>query len=590
MARNDNLEFNALRKKVLAQTDISFYNFVKFVFSEACPGVPYKDNWHIKVICDHLQAVLNTSLGRHNPCLIPSHEVKDYMKADEIFYPYRDDYIFNPTIKTVAALEKTASCYDSAERENLLRLWDQYTRIRRLLIMIPPRYMKSMLTTVLFPDWAWTIAPGLKFLTGSHNLEVAMSFTQDSRSLIESPFFQRYWGHRFQLKDDANKLKNFKTNKGGHRQTFGISSGVTGLGGNFVLLDDPINITDADVVADSKEVQKALDTFRKSLITRLNGWDDVMVVIKQKACKDGLSTYIQENKEALGFDILEIPCEYIADSPCVTKFGSVDPRTKEGELLWPGRFPQQMIDALKFTMRSAFFMQYQQQLPSGDTKIIDTSWFKRYSYGKLPKMKVKIQSWDTAGKGSKGNDFWVCITFGVGVDDNIYILDVFRKRMNVPLGKDMIVAMNEKWNPEIIVVEDKSSGSSLIQEMVDDLPIVPFMPLKDKSQRMNNETLPLRDGRVFVPNNDEAQWVRGFITECDKFPFVRNDDQVDAFSSGLNFIKNNYTLGNNETIEIIELDNVDEGSVDYEELSYDEIIMMKIREKQKGTNDADKVA
>jgi predicted phage terminase large subunit-like protein len=578
---NEAKQWQQIRQKVLRRTDRSYYEFVKFVFSEVYPGVNYIDNWHVKVIANHLQAVYNTVKGRYNPGIIPTEHVKEYMKTDEVVLPVEGGYIFNPEYKDFTTLIDEIDIYDRDEQEHLKRLWSKYTRMRRLLIMIPPRYMKTALTTVMFPAWAWTVDPSLRFLTGSHNLEIALDFTKESKGLIESNFYRLYWGDRVKLKPDANTIKNFKTTMGGHRQTFGMTGGVTGLGGNFVLIDDPINIHDADVVADGKAVQDRVDTFRKSLITRLNNWDDVMVVIKQKACKDGISTYIQENQEELGFDILELPAEYIEGSPCVTKLGSVDPRKEEGELLWPERFPKPMNDMLKFTMGPAYWLQYQQQVPTGENKVIDTAWFKTYT--KLPEMVAKIQAWDTAMKGSKGNDYWVCITFGIGVDGKVYILDVFRKQMNYPTGKLSIQQQYYKHTPQVIVVEDKSSGSGAIQEL-DKLPIISYLPLKDKVMRMSLETPLLSGGYVYIPLPSEVAWVSKFLDECDKFPFVRNDDQVDSLSMGLNFVKRNYLdMGHQGMVEVVETGD-DSAAIEFDD-SYEGRIMRKIKERREHERD-----
>jgi predicted phage terminase large subunit-like protein len=170
--------------------------------------------------------------------------------------------------------------------------------------------------------------------------------------------------------------------------------------------------------------------------------------------------------------------------------------------------------------------------------IIKTEWWRYFNPIELPSASVlkKVQSWDTAFKEKESNDFSVCTTWAV-TQNGYYLLDVWRKRVEFPELKKQCLVLNEIHKPNEILIEDKASGQSLIQEMQREtrLPIKPIKTDKDKIARVHAITPLIEAGKVNLPK--EAAWLNDCITECEDFPDGEFDDVVDSISQFLNYAK-----------------------------------------------------
>jgi predicted phage terminase large subunit-like protein len=151
-----------------------------------------------------------------------------------------------------------------------------------------------------------------------------------------------------------------------------------------------------------------------------------------------------------------------------------------------------------------------------------------------------LQSWDTANKSGELNDFSVCTTWGV-IDKQFYLLDVLRKRLNFADLKREVFRQAERYSPDGILVEDKASGTQLIQDLQDDgrLHVRPYSPPTgaDKIMRLHAQTDLFENGRVFLPKH--AFWLPEYIAELTGFPGTRHDDQVDSTTQALDYLRNN---------------------------------------------------
>jgi predicted phage terminase large subunit-like protein len=176
-----------------------------------------------------------------------------------------------------------------------------------------------------------------------------------------------------------------------------------------------------------------------------------------------------------------------------------------------------------------FTAQYQQdpQPPSGI--IVKREWLRFYGPSELPqKFDQIIQSWDTANKDSELANFSVCTTWGLK-DDRMYLLDVFRRKLNFPDLKRSVRQLAEHYHAEVVLVEDKASGTSLIQELRADgfSNVQAAPPIEgDKIMRLHAQTAKIEGGFVLFPK--EAPWLDTYIHELVAFPNVKNDDQVDS--------------------------------------------------------------
>jgi len=166
--------------------------------------------------------------------------------------------------------------------------------------------------------------------------------------------------------------------------------------------------------------------------------------------------------------------------------------------------------------------------------LLQMSWFQVYS--KLPlQYDSVVQSWDTASKGEQINDPSVCTTWYI-INNTYYLVDVFRGWLKYPELKHSVITLADKYEPDIILIEDKSSGMALIQDLkVSEFyySIQPITPTADKVTRMSTASLAIEVGRVFLPTN--AEWLHDYEDELLSFPAGEHDDQVDSTSQFLNW-------------------------------------------------------
>jgi len=185
-------------------------------------------------------------------------------------------------------------------------------------------------------------------------------------------------------------------------------------------------------------------------------------------------------------------------------------------------------------------------------RIIKREWFKFYELHELARKKrlSKIQIWDTAGKTKQENDFSVCETW-IESSDGYYLTNLFKERLEFPELKKKAIELFEQENPDQVWIEDKSSGTALIQELRRNtrIPLKEITAEKDKLEYVNACSPLIESGRVFLPFS--AVWLDDFLAECEDFPGGEFDDQVDVMSKYLNEKKGKATDFNEFKINVI---------------------------------------
>jgi predicted phage terminase large subunit-like protein len=166
-----------------------------------------------------------------------------------------------------------------------------------------------------------------------------------------------------------------------------------------------------------------------------------------------------------------------------------------------------------------------------------------YTANDLPaKFEMIFQSWDTANKPTELSDYSVCSTWGVNAN-HLYLLHVYRKRVGYPELKRAVRDQAEAFGPQTILIEDKASGTQLIQELIEDgvHAIKKYEPTMDKIMRMHSITSTIENGFVHLP--DKAAWLGEYVHELTTFPKAKNDDQADSTSQALDWFKSNVIRG-----------------------------------------------
>ena len=409
-------------------------------------------------------------------------------------------------------------------------------QITRLLINVPPGAMKSLIVNVFWPAWEWgpKKMPHLRYLTASHSQNLAVRDNIRLRRLIMNDWFRYRYPHVILMKDQNAKIK-FENNKLGFSEATAAAS-ITGSRADRVKIDDPLSVDDAEskVILESRELW-----FTEAVPTRLVSPEfSAIVLIMQRL--NQLDTSEQAIK--MGYEHLMLPMQFETERRCKTSIGFVDPRTEEGELLFPERYPLHVVEKLKQVIGSYATAGQLQQRPSPrEGSIIKVEWLKnrfivpRDANGKikLNDFKERYQSWDTAFKEGEENDYSVCTTWGLK-DDGFYLLHRLRMRMDFPTLEQKAIELANHYLPNQILIEDKASGQSLVQafKRKTRLPVKAVKIDRDKTARLNAISGYFEAMRVWLPANEV--WVEevdgGYIEEMTTFPNGNHDDQVDSTS------------------------------------------------------------
>jgi predicted phage terminase large subunit-like protein len=402
-------------------------------------------------------------------------------------------------------------------------------KIRNLVINIPPRCSKSLITSVLFPAWIWIKKPETRFLLLSYALKLSIRDNVKCRDLIRTPWYQDRWGEIVKLKGDQDMKERYETISGGFRQVTSIGSSATGEGGEFVICDDA-NATD-----ESDDVRRnTLEWWDSTMPTRLNDpKKGSFIVIQQRTAENDLTGHLLQKG---GYELLRLPMEY-EDDKKVTAIGFSDPRTEPGELLCLHRFGPDEVGFLKRelgTFKAAG--QLQQRPTSKEGGILNPSWFGQWKPTTLPEtFDEMLTSWDFSFKGEKGangSDFVVGQVWGRRKQE-YFLLDQVRAQADFVKTLEMFTRLCDKW-PRVNshIVEEKANGAAIVASLRQRIAgIIPVSPKDSKEARVSAVSPLIESGNVYIP--EVAQWKEEFLFEMSLFPKGKNDDMVDSMSQAL---------------------------------------------------------
>lgn len=444
-------------------------------------------------------------------------------------------------------------------------------QIKRLLINVPPGAMKSLLTGVIFPAWEWgpLNMPGMRYLSTAHKQDLAIRDNMKCRRLIQSDWYQERWP--VLLTSDQNAKGKFENDKTGFREAMAFTS-MTGSRGDRVILDDPLSVDDANSDA---ALAAAESTFREALPTRVNNDDSAIIVIMQRLSEKDTSGIIL--KEKLGYEHLCLPMEYEPSRKCSTSIGFCDPRTKEGELMFPERFSAETVKSYKKTLgEMAYAGQMQQRPAPAGGGILKVDHFKLWPHDQeLPVIDYVVQAYDTAYTEKTTNDPSAFNAWGVFTHlgkRGALLLDCWAEHLTFP---DLHAKMVEEWHSiygktdsrkgkkaDALLIEAKASGLSLIQTLrQSNLPALAYNPTTDKISRAHMAAPILELDCLYLLESAKdpgkpVTWARPFVKQLETFPNSEHDDLTDAFTMSMIFLKDGgwLELAYAEDDEIEEMD------------------------------------
>jgi predicted phage terminase large subunit-like protein len=401
---------------------------------------------------------------------------------------------------------------------------------RRLIINIPPRSGKSILTSVAFPAWLLGHDPTTRIICASYNMDLAGTFASHCLNVIDDEFFKRNFS-RTRLTSKRPNVTDLITTRQGGRLATSVNGALTGFGGNYIILDDPLKPNEA--ISDA--LRNGCNAwFKDSLLSRLDNQNTgVIIIVMQRVHLDDLTGHVLEQG---GWEVLKLPAiatETEHHRIC-TPYGEYTHVRHGGEALHPELLPRSRLDELRRQIGEyPFGAQYQQEpVPLGGG-VVKLAWLRFYEPDDLPKNDYQIvQSWDTANTANKLSDFTVCTTWLVH-DKRAFLLDLYRDRLEYPELKRAVARLSKQYEPDAILIEDKASGTQLLQELKAEnvRAVQGIVPKGDKVTRMLEQTGMIEEGRMLLPR--AAEWVTHYIAELTSFPQNKHADQVDSTSQAL---------------------------------------------------------
>jgi predicted phage terminase large subunit-like protein len=445
-------------------------------------------------------------------------------------FTYAAFKVLNPGMRLVPNWHIDAVCYQLEE------MVTGRSR-RRLILNSPPRSLKSFKVSVALPAWILGRNPAAKIICPSYSEDLAYKFSRDCRALVETPFYKRVFP-RTRLNPRKATEAEFETTQRGYRLATSVGGTLTGRGGDVLIVDDPIKADDAH---SQVALMGANDWFRNTALSRLDDQrNSVVIVAMQRLHVDDLSGILIEQ----GWPCLALPA--IALEPADYVLGEKEFYHRPADqLLQPNRDSLEAMEELKQHVGSRVFAaQYQQNPTPPEGNMIKAAWLGRYD-GSLGRAKFRrvVIACDPAGKAGIHNDY-TAISI-VGIDKHaIHLLQVARGHWTLMQMRDQILRLAAHWRADLVIIEDTSSGTGLIQLLKDhrSINVIGRRPKDDKETRMARQQGRFEAGRILLPN--EASWLADFESELLAFPNGHYDDQVDSLLLFLDWFSENETYLN----------------------------------------------
>jgi predicted phage terminase large subunit-like protein len=478
----------------------SFTDFIQKCFETINPGIDYKPNWHIDLIAGCLEVVGN---GKN----------------------------------------------------------------KRLMINMPPRALKSVCVSVAWPAWLLGHNPACRIIVASYSQVLSLKHSLDCRAIMESSWYKEMFPET-RLSEVHNTKSKFLTSQFGFRFAVSVGGSITGEGGDYLIIDDPHNPTH---IHSRRQREKVKAWYEQTFATRLNDKKKgAIILVMQRLHEGDLAGHLLAQSKR--WQQLKLPA--IAQEEQVFEVNGKAYIYRPGEVLHRAREEAEELDYIQEELGSHnFAAQYLQEPVSNASSLIKSedimyhtisNWklandegflggearrtgvYKRVHEDSSTESTTKspsvvefdfiVQSWDTAIKVSSSNDYTVCTTWGVK-ENRYFLIDMLRSKFEYSELKRTIIEQAAKYRTNMVIIEDKASGQSIIQDLAieTNIHIKKYRPVKDKVTRFAATIPYFESGRILVPEN--APWLNIFLQELMAFPNSQHDDIVDSLSQFIDVIK-----------------------------------------------------
>ena len=416
--------------------------------------------------------------------------------------------------------------------------------ISNLLINVPPGCMKSLLVSVFWPVWEWVEYPDTRGLYASFDASLSRRDANKAKELLTSDWFRARWGDRVGPATEATRADSgteFYTDARGLRFSTSVRGKGTGWHGHRRVVDDPHKPRDTKGSSESVAQRMADDrTWWGSTMSsrRADPKRFASIIVMQRLHHDDLSAWALSQGS---FVHVCLPMEFDPSRRCETQWGR-DPRTTEGELLWPERYPASAVadlrDAVTGLGPADYAAQYQQLPLPKSGGVIQVAHFGRYR--EVPDTASQLQSWDMRFIASHTRGDFVVGQAWAYEGSRFYLLKVVRGRWSFGETLEQVRLLSEAYpRATLKLVEDKANGPAIVDVLRAELTGLALVaPDGGKEARANAVSPLIEAGNVYLPDESLGEpWVADFLAECAAFPLGKHDDQVDAMTQALHRMK-----------------------------------------------------
>jgi predicted phage terminase large subunit-like protein len=399
---------------------------------------------------------------------------------------------------------------------------------KRLMINMPPRALKSVCVSVAWPAWLLGHNPALRIIVASYSQVLSIKHSLDCRAIMESSWYKEMFPET-RLSEVHNTKSKFLTSQFGFRFAVSVGGSITGEGGDYLIIDDPHNPTH---IHSRRQREKVKAWYEQTFATRLNDKKKgAIILVMQRLHEGDLAGHLLASSKR--WQHLKLPA--IAQEEQIFEVNGKAYIYKPGEVLHSAREEAEELDYIQEELGSHnFAAQYLQEPVSNASSLIKAEDITFYT--QLEEFDFIVQSWDTAIKIASSNDYTVCTTWGVK-ENRYFLIDMLRAKFEYSELKRTIIEQAAKYRTSMVIIEDKASGQSIIQDLAieTNIHIKKYRPVKDKVTRFAATIPYFESGRILVPEN--APWLNIFMQEIMAFPNSQHDDIVDSLSQFIDVIK-----------------------------------------------------
>jgi predicted phage terminase large subunit-like protein len=392
-------------------------------------------------------------------------------------------------------------------------------KITRLIVNMPPRHTKSEFASYLLPAWMVGRNPKLKIIQATHTGELAVRFGRKAKTLIDSDDYRKIFDTT--LREDSQAAGRWETAQGGEYFAAGVGGAITGRGADLLIIDDPHSEQDA---MSASAFDNAYEWYTSGPRQRLQPGAKIVLVMTRWSKKDLTGILLDNQKDVKG------------DQWEVVEFPAIMDHGKKKKPVWPQYWKLDELEKVKATLPvGKWNAQWMQKPTSEEGALIKREWWKKWDKDHLPDCHYVIQSYDTAFLKKETADYSAITTWGVfypneDAKPNLILLDSIKDRFEFPELRREALEQYQYWNPDMVIVEQKASGTPLTHELRQmDIPVMTFTPSRgnDKHVRVNSCAPLFEAGIIWAPDRKFAEEV---IEECASFPYGDHDDLVDSMT------------------------------------------------------------